>query len=292
VRATGDTRSGLSQPALEGDDLHERAFDDMAGTYDATFTDSIVGRALREIVWSRLEQVFRPPQRILELGCGTGEDAVRLASRGMRVVATDSSSQMIRVARRKALIGNCQERIEFRCLAMEDIGSLADSDVFDGVLSNFGAVNCVQDLRALVADVAERLAPGAPLLWVVMGRHAPWEWLWYLLQGQWRKAWRRLRPGGSEWRDLTISYPTPAQMRSLLLPHFAVTRLAPLGVVLPPSYASAWLDRSPMAAKVLIRLERWAQRSSLLASWSDHFIVEAIRLPRDSAHADIPAGAA
>jgi SAM-dependent methyltransferase len=270
--------------------VHDNAFDGMAGNYDATFTDTLVGRALREIVWSRLEQVFQPPRRILELGCGTGEDAVQLARRGVRVVATDSSSQMIRVARRKALIGNCQEGIEFRCLAMEDIGSLADGEVFDGVLSNFGAVNCVQDLQSLVDDVAERLAPGAPLLWVIMGRHAPWEWFWYLTRGQWRKALRRLRPGGSEWRDLTISYPTPARMRSLLLPHFAVTRLAPLGVVLPPSYASAWLDRSPRAAKALTRLERWAQRSSLLASWSDHFIVEAVRLPRGSVHA--PAGAA
>lgn len=260
--------------------MRECAFDELAGTYDATFTDTTVGRALREIVWARLEQLFRPSQRILELGCGTGEDAVRLAGSGVRVVATDPSSRMIQMAHRKAVSRNCQDRIEFRCLAMENIGSLADGEVFDGVLSNFGAVNCVQDLRTLVADVANRLAPGAPLLWVIMGRHAPWEWLWYLVRGQWRKAWRRLRPGGTEWRGMTISYPTPAQMRSLLQPYFRVTRLAPLGIALPPSYAAAWLDRSPLTATVLMRLERWAQRSSMLASWSDHFIVEAVRLPR------------
>jgi SAM-dependent methyltransferase len=276
---------------LREEDLRDCAFDELADTYDATFTDTKVGRALREIVWSRLEQVFRPPQRILELGCGTGEDAVRLAGSGVRVVATDPSSQMIQLARRKALIENCQERIEFRCVAMEDIASFADGDVFDGVLSNFGAVNCVQDLHALVAGVAERLAPGAPLLWVVMGRHAPWEWLWYLVRGQWHKAWRRLHRGGIEWRGMTVSYPTPAQVRSALLPHFTVTRVAPLGVALPPSYAAAWLERSPLAAKVLTRLERWAQRSSMLASWSDHFIVEAIRLPRDSAQVNTPARA-
>jgi SAM-dependent methyltransferase len=267
------------QPDLGEHDLRECAFDDMAGTYDATFTNTKAGIALREIVWSRLEQVFRPAQRVLELGCGTGEDAVRLASSGVRVVATDPSSQMIQMAHRKALTANCQDRIEFRCLAMEDIGSFADGEVFDGVLSNFGAVNCVQDLQTLVADVADRLAPGAPLLWVIMGRHAPWEWFWYLLRGQWRKAWRRLRPGGIKWRGMTISYPTPAQMRSLLRPYFTVTRLAPLGVALPPSYAAAWLDRSPFAMTVLTRLERWAQRSSMLASCSDHFIVEAVRLP-------------
>src|SRR3984885_10701718 len=259
--------------------LCDPAFDDMACTYDATFTNTKVGRALREIVWSRLEQVFRPPQRILELGCGTGEDAVRLAGSGVRVVATDPSSRMIQMARRKTLSANCQERIEFRRVAMEDIASFADGEVFDGVLSNFGAVNCAQNLQMLIADVADRLSPGAPLLWVVMGRRAPWEWLWYLPRGQWRKAWRRLRPGGTQWRGMTISYPTPAQVRSLLLPYFTVTRLAPLGVALPPSYAAAWLDRSALALSVLIRLERWAQRSSMLASWSDHFIVEAVRLP-------------
>jgi SAM-dependent methyltransferase len=204
---------------------------------------------------------------------------VRLAGSGVRVVATDPSSQMIQVAQRKSQMAKCQERIEFRCVAMEDIGSFADGEVFDGVLSNFGAVNCVQNLQALIADVAGRLSPGAALLWVVMGRHAPWEWFWYLARGQWRKAWRRLRPGSTQWRGMTISYPTPAQMRSLLLPYFTVTRLAPLGVVLPPSYAAAWLDRSPFAVTALTRLERWAQRSSVLASWSDHFIIEAVRLP-------------
>jgi len=152
--------------------------------------------------------------------------------------------------------------------------------VFDGVLSNFGAVNCVPDMQTLVARVADRLAPGAPLLWVVMGRHAPWEWFWYLARGQWHKAWRRLRPGGVEWRGLTIFYPTPGQIAAVLAPHFKVTRLAPLGVVLPPSYAAGWLDRTPLLAKVLTRLEGLAQHSSTLASLSDHYIVEAVRLPR------------
>jgi hypothetical protein len=117
-----------------------------------------------------------------------------------------------------------------------------------------------------------------------MGRHAPWEWLWYLTRGQWRKAWRRLRPGGTEWRGMTISYPTPAQMSALLRPYFTITRLAPLGVVLPPSYAAAWLDRSPHMLTALTLIEKMAQHSSVLASWSDHFIVEATRLPRGSEH--------
>ncbi len=257
--------------------LRASAFDEMARTYDQSFTDTAVGRVLREIVWSRFEP-FQASRRILELGCGTGEDAVRLASAGARVVATDASAEMIQVARRKALGGRCAERIEFRCLPMEDIRSLPEGEIFDGVLSNFGAVNCVRDLKSLIADLAGRLATGAPLLWVIMGRYAPWEWFWYVLRGESRKAWRRLGQEGTEWRGLTIHYPTPAQMRALLRPYFKVTRVAPLGVLLPPSYATGWLERSPRTLRLLSCLERWAQPVSVLASLSDHFVVEATRL--------------
>ena len=264
---------------MRGSDLHTCAFDELASTYDETFTDTVVGRTLRGMVWARMALAFRPGQRILELGCGTGEDAVRLAEAGVRVVATDPSARMLQVARAKAAARDCQATIEFRCAAMEDLRSLAREERFDGVFSNFGAVNCVGDLRALVTDLADRLAPGAPLLWVVMGRHVPWEWVWFLSKGSWGKAWRRLQAGGTPWRGLTISYPTPAQLSSLLRPHFAVKRLAPLGAVLPPSYAARWLDRSPRTAAMLARLESWAQHAPALAYCSDHFMIEATRSP-------------
>jgi SAM-dependent methyltransferase len=257
--------------------LRACAFDELASTYDATFTDTRVGRALREIVWSRFEAVFGASRNVLELGCGTGEDAVRLAGTGAQVTAIDASSKMIHVGRAKALQAGCAQRIEFRCLPMQEVRSLPDTARFDGVLSNFGAINCVPNVPALVADLAARLTPGAPLLWVVMGRYAPWEWGWHLASGKWHKAWRRLHPGGIDWRGLTIFYPTPASLRALLQPHFKVTRLAPLGVALPPSYAGAWLERAPRALATLVRLEKVAQRAGFLAWLSDHFIVEAVR---------------
>jgi len=263
--------------------LQTCAFDELARTYDAAFTDTAVGRALREIVWSRLDSTFDPSQHILELGCGTGEDALRLARAGIRITATDASAAMIEVAQGKSrrLAGSelSDFPVEFRCLPMEGIAVSLKSRSFAGTFSNFGAINCVADLPALAAGLARILAPGAPLIWVVMGRHVPWEWMWYLLRGQVKRALRRLRQNGVEWRGLTISYPTPAEMIAVLKPYFAVTRISPLGCVLPPSYAAAWLNRSPRALTVLARLERFAQRSTALAAWSDHYILEARRLP-------------
>jgi len=257
--------------------LHARAFDDLAADYDATFTASGVGSTLRALVWSRLDRAFRPPARILELGCGTGEDAVRLARSGIEVVAVDASPRMIQVARQKAQAPDCGGRIEFLCLPMERLTAALEGQLFDGVLSNFGALNCVPDLATLTADIAARLRPGAPLLWVVMGRYVPWEWLWYSLRGDWSKAWRRLSRGGVSWRGLTIHYPRPADLMAVLRPYFAIERVAPLGFALPPTYAGAWLEHRPRLLQRLTRLEHAAQRISMLAAFSDHYLVEAVR---------------
>lgn len=253
------------------------AFDDMARAYDVSFTHTPVGKALRDIVWSRVVRVFHPLQHILELGCGTGEDALRFANAGFLVTATDASATMVEVASEKARRFSQHPRIEFQCVSMDGIAASFPGRSFGGVFSNFGAINCARDPRALAAATAKVLLPGSPLLWVVMGRHVPWEWAWYLMRGEPRKALRRFQPEGVKWRGLTVRYPTPAQLTAAIQPHFAVTRVSPLGCILPPSYAARWLDRSPHLLSALNRLETWAQHSSTLANWADHYIIEAVR---------------
>lgn len=272
--------------------MQARAFDQLAVDYDATFSESDIGRALRALVSARLERIILPGQRILELGCGTGVDALNLARRGVNVVALDASAGMIQVAREKALAlganqtsgadeaghGVLRGRVEFHCLPMELLGTSFEGQLFDGVLSNFGAINCAQDLRKLVTDVAARVRHGGRLVWVVMGRHVPWEWGWFLLQGHWSKAWRRLSRGGTSWRGLKIVYPTPGELAALLRPHFEVQRIAPLGIALPPSYVGNWLARWPRLSGALTRLEYKAHGCSALAALADHYVVEATRL--------------
>lgn len=255
------------------------AFDDLAARYDATFTASALGRALRALTWERLDAVLAASRRVLEIGCGTGEDAVHLALRGTTVLATDPSPSMLRVAAAKALDAGCADRIEFRCLPMERLGVELAGERFDGVWSNFGALNCVPRLDAVAAELAALLEPGAPLAWVVMGRHVPWEWAWFLARGDRRKAFRRRQGGGAVWRGMRIAYPTPAELERMLAPYFAPTRRAALGFVLPPSYASGWLERRPRLLSAIVRAERAVQRCQALAALADHYIFEARRLP-------------
>ena len=265
--------------------LHVQAppFDELASAYDAAFTTSALGRCLRALVWERLDAALAGSGRVLEIGCGTGEDAVHLALRGTDVVATDPSASMLRVAAAKAKHMGCAQRIDFRCMPMERLGVELAGERFDGVWSNFGAINCVPRLDAVVADLAALLTPGAPLAWVVMGRHVPWEWAWFLARGDRHKAFRRYQQGGAVWRGMCIVYPTPAELARTLSPYFAPTRRRSLGFILPPSYASGWLERSPRLLAALTHVERALQRCQPLAALADHYIFEARRLPAHDA---------
>src|SRR5882757_9686599 len=73
-------------------------FDQLAAKYDQSFTDSIIGRAQRDAVWNILTNTFKANDNILELNCGTGEDAIFLAGRGVSVFACDASQEMIATA--------------------------------------------------------------------------------------------------------------------------------------------------------------------------------------------------
>lgn len=256
---------------------HVMAFDARAGEYDAEFTATALGRVLRAMVWERFEHCFAGRERLLEIGCGTGEDAVHLARRGHRVLATDASEQMVRVAKAKAERGGVAHLVQFVHAPMENLGTQLAGMEFDGVYSNFGALNCTRHIETLAADLAPRLATGAPLVWVVMGRHVPWEWAWYLARADVTRAFRRLRRDGVNWRGLEVSYPAPATLARALQPHFVRRDTRALGIVLPPSYAAGWINRSPRLLTLLTRAERAAQRWRASAMLADHYIFEAVR---------------
>ena len=260
-------------------DLDLQPFDALAENYDAAFTTTHLGQWLRRSVWKRLDDCLSGTERILEIGCGTGEDAVYLATRGHSVLATDVSEPMIKVAKEKALQAGCADRIEFRCIAMERLAQQLDPESFGATFSNFGVINCAARLDTLIRDVSVLIKPGGTLIWVVMGRHVPWEWAWFLSRGDGRKAFRRLRKNGTTWRGMVINYPTPRSLARRLRPHFQLRRRSALGFVLPPSYAAGWLERSPRLFDFLSTMEQAAQKYEALASLSDHYVLEARRKP-------------
>ena len=151
------------------------AFDALATDYDATFTDTSLGRRYRNAVWRRVDQRFSTGQHVLEVNCGTGEDARHLAQRGVGVIATDVSQAMVDLAAAKL---EEFDHASARQLAIEAVGGTFEPASFDGVLSNFGGLNCVDDLAAAAAGLAGVVRPGGLALVCLMGPFVPWEIAW------------------------------------------------------------------------------------------------------------------
>src|ERR1044071_879685 len=97
------------------------AFDTLVEHDDELFTGSLIGRAQRDAVWDLLRATFRSGDRVLELNCGTGEDALFLSGMGVSVYACDASERMIAVAGRRVAAQSRNAQIELEVRPTEKI---------------------------------------------------------------------------------------------------------------------------------------------------------------------------
>ena len=261
------------------------AFDFVAASYDSSFARTGLGRALREIVQHNLANAFVPGDRVLELNCGTGEDAVWLAQRGIDVVATDVSAAMLDCAARKAACAGVSARIGFRLLDISQ--PVAGPDFgFDGALSDFGGLNCVPDLEPVAEMLGRCIKPGGTWFAVVLGRWCAWEILWHLVHLEPRTAFRRLRAGGAEARVgdrlIRVWYPSVGKLKKVFAPDFELRSTAGVGVFLPPTYLEAVIAGRKNLSRLLARLER-SLLSRCFRRFGDHILLEFKRCRRGDA---------
>ena len=241
------------------------AFDRVASRYDELWTNTNVGRFQRQAVWRHVDPLFRESAHIIDLGCGTGEDAVHFSEGGIRVSAFDASPEMVRVSRDRGVDANV--------LAVEELQSLAG--IYDGAISNFGALNCVSDLISLRLPLARLIRPGGHLAICLIGRFCLWETIHFLSQGQIRKASRRWT-GHSDSASLSLPvfYPSVTQLRRALAPDFSLSRTAGIGVCVPPSYVST------LTAKLLTHcdaIDRRIAHLRFVRALSDHRLLVFVR---------------
>ena len=98
-----------------------------------------------------VQDVLQPGDRVLEIGCGTGSTALRLAPHVADYTGTDISEAMIAIAAEKPAPAN----VTFR---QEEAASTPVVPV-DAVLA-FNLLHLVGDLDATLANVRERLKSG------------------------------------------------------------------------------------------------------------------------------------
>src|SRR5690349_379566 len=137
--ASGSDRSVVGRPSPAVDEQlldTQRAFDSVAADYDGPRGNNVLIQRMRETVWRLLEHTFAPGARLLDLGCGTGLDAVHLAQRGYQVVASDWSPQMVERTRARAAAANLENRVTVAHVGIHELNKL-QAGSFAGMYSNF-----------------------------------------------------------------------------------------------------------------------------------------------------------
>lgn len=255
------------------------AFDPLSAAYDEQFTDTSIGRYLRSIIQRRLIDHYHSGDHVLELGCGTGEDALFLAQNGIAVTATDASGKMLAIARQKTA---AFPHVHAAALDLIHLPSFGLDGPFDGVFSNFGPLNCLDDWKALAAWLSGRIKQEGVVGLGIMAPYCLWEIGWHTLHLNFRTAFRRLSKNSRfqstpDSAPITIRYPSVKRLIDDFAPDFQQTYLRPLGLFLPPSDVYGAVERRPKLLKGLIQLEERFGAQRRLSLFADHYWIEFTR---------------
>jgi SAM-dependent methyltransferase len=269
-------------PALGSRSPTTVAFDRLAAEYD-TITAGEIFTLLRERTHRRFERCFAAGARVLEIGCGTGVDTGFLAARCHHVVACDPSEEMVtRCMRRLAHEGLSAHATVMPC-GLQDLQSyldaLAPHEPFDGIVSNFGALNCVRHLAPLAALVRRHLRPGGVVLLGVMTRVCALESTYFVLTRRARLATRRIGSGAIAVHVAGVEVPTYyhriGEIRNALGADLELVTIEGIGVAIPPPYLEPRWRSLPKGVRTAV-----ASLDALISPWppfnrvGDHVLLQ------------------
>lgn len=123
-------------------------------------TDQVKDMAGYEDTLTRVRKYLTPSSNVLEVGCGTGTTALKLAGDARKIVATDIAPNMVAIGeRKKAEVG--VKNVDFSVCAAHEAPGKAGS--YDVVLA-MNLFTCVQDVPQAIAGLKEKVRPGGVVI--------------------------------------------------------------------------------------------------------------------------------
>src|ERR1700691_6609283 len=112
------------------------AFDSVAADYDGPRGNNASIQDMRCEMWRWLDATFAPGSRLIDLGCGTGLDAIRMAQLGHHITATDWSPQMVRRTSDRARRATPAATLRALVIGAHELQRLDGEGRFGGAYSN------------------------------------------------------------------------------------------------------------------------------------------------------------
>ena len=231
-----------------------RAFSGQSAHYDEDDKANRVIADLRQQVYRHVAHFMKPNSHVLELNAGTGIDASYFVSQGHSVLATDLSDGMINELKKKGLPA--------KQLSYEDIHLIDER--FDYVFSNFGGLNCIDDLSKVTKHLPRLLKPHGYVTWVIMPPVCPWEIM--------SLTFRRFKKGGViahvDGVYFKTWYHSFHEIRRAFGNEFELIKHEGLAALSPPPHKTGFF-----AYNLSRRVDNVFNRTFPFNRWADHIIV-------------------
>lgn len=262
--------------------LHTReAFNKIAPAFDESDKSNPILLWMRSIVYKIYLQNIKPGENVLELNSGTGIDAIFLASKGIKVVATDISDEMLRLLEintaREVEAGNIEAgAIESKLCPFSEIGNI-ERYGFDAAISNFGGLNCINDFAKLSDDLNCKLKPGGKFIAVVMNSFCPWEIFYFMLKFDFKNAFRRFNKDGIDAalddQRVKTFYFSPGQFGKSFAKNFTIEKIYSHALYTPSPYLIGIYSRIKPIVKIWMKIDEIVKGIFPFNRFGDHFII-------------------
>ena len=253
-----------------------RAFSKQSENFDEEDLANPILQAMRKQVYDHVDALgLKPSSRILELNAGTGIDAHHFVRQGHTVHATDLSDGMVNKIAQRIQRFSLENVLSCQQLSYTELDELATSS-FDFVFSNFGGLNCVDDLQKVTRHLRGHLNNGALITWVIMPPVCPIE-IASILRGNVKSAFRRFNRGGVishlEGEFFKTYYHSLADIKAAFQSGFKFLKSEGLGSLSTQPHQERFARNHKGLYRMMCALDSGLREHFPFNQWADHIIV-------------------
>ncbi len=260
-----DTKSSLAQWREERKDYYgdvAAAFDSASEEYDYTIGHNFINTWIRRRSIQVLMRRVRPDDFLVEIGAGTGAEAIEIAKHVRGLLAIDISQSMVDLMAAKVKARHLEGKVlPIRLAASElrEVRSLLKEKKVRVAYSFNGALNCEPRIGEFVTGLADLLEPDGIFVCSVRNTLCMSEALSHAAVFQFdRMSPRKRQPimvsvGG---KDIPSTYYSPHDFAAKFKPYFKVKEAIALPGLLPPAYLNDYYLKLGGMSSVIEHLDR------------------------------------
>jgi len=260
-----ETKSSLDDWIKEQRDYYSdvaSAFDSASEEYDFTIGHNFINTWIRKRSIEVLLRSIRSEDFLVEVGAGTGAEAIQIAKHVRGIIATDVSKSMVDLMAAKVRAKHLEGKVvpvRLAAFELSKLRGLLGGKELRVAYSFNGALNCEPRLEKFVSSLADLLGPGGLFICSVRNTLCLAEALWHAAVLQFDRMNPRMRQpimvsvGGT---DIPSTYYSPGEFLRKFESHFKAKEVIALPGLLPPAYLNNYFLKLGSLGSAIGRIDR------------------------------------